>query len=575
MKQALWALLALALAGCHGEKSVDFPVSSPPGDSRGAHRNFAQSETSMVRVDQTADRPEGEPAARYVLGYNDDTSAVTDAGCFDFIQPQPSLDGLAVSNDFGDNWVRHDQLPVTTSLKQQNVRARHGDPWLASWSSKDPAIPGIVLYVSVAQSNLAHLGSPFALLLTRSRDNGKTFEDSFVLVPPLPAQSQVPDGPKIAITGDGTSALVVWKEAGKAGVPYRIVWNLDGNLTSSQTALLDPVAIADPPDPSCRFSDVAVHPHVVAGRSTYYVGALITYSCTVGGSRQRLEVYRNPAVGIALGFPWERILSVAPPPSAPSASFGLLNTQIANPAPPQFGNSVDRGSILPALAVGQAADGEFLVAADLQVQNGTLPDELQREKVILFRLPKADTCDARHHKADLDSCGTQVAGREIDQIAQANGMKTVGNRAGIWESKPVLFTGKVPDGTVDPRVGVMWYSQPYKGRGSVTDEMRARTIVEAAVSKDAGVTFQGPFNLSAATSGDGSLLDDSNIGSYFHPCQILCSRYYGEYLSGVFVFADPGPTAILGAWGDSREGCTSQTSTTKHQHVWAGAVRAF
>ena len=37
-----------------------------------------------------------------------------------------------------------------------------------------------------------------------------------------------------------------------------------------------------------------------------------------------------------------------------------------------------------------------------------------------------------------------------------------------------------------------------KGRNlPVTDEMRTRTIVEAAVSTDGGVSFEGPFNLTA------------------------------------------------------------------------------
>src|SRR6476661_1172029 len=74
-----WPLLfVFALHGCNGCKAVDFPVSSPPNDSGGAHRSFAQSETSMVRLDQTADRPEGEPASRFLVGYNDTTSSIAD-----------------------------------------------------------------------------------------------------------------------------------------------------------------------------------------------------------------------------------------------------------------------------------------------------------------------------------------------------------------------------------------------------------------------------------------------------------------------------------------------------------------
>ncbi len=564
-------VLVLALHGCGGCRSFDDPVSSPPGDPAGAHRSFAQSETAMVRIDQPADRPQGEPAARYLAGYNDETSAIVDAGasCWAFNPERPTTDGWASSDDFGSTWTRHDQLPVSAALHGRGVFARHGDPWLAAWNSKDAKTPGIALYVSVAQGGLTRYGGPWFLLLSRSRDNGKTFDDAFVLLGP---QANVPDGPKVALTGAGTAALVVWNEPGKA-LPYRMVWNLDlPTMTTGATGLVDPVNAASPPDPSCAYGGAFAHPRVAAGLNDFYVAALVSYSCSAG-SVQRLEVYRNPAIGIALGIPWERILSVAPPPSVPSASFGILNAQNVA-ATPVFGTQVDRGSSLPALAIGEAADGEYALVADLQVQAGTLPDEAQREKVILYRLAKADTCDARNHKGDLDSCGTKLAGQEIDAIAKANGMDTVASRAGEWESKPALFTGKVPDGTVDLRAGILWYSQPYKGRMTVTDEMRARTIVEAAVSSDGGITFAGPFNLTAEGEGAKSPTDDPGIGPYFHPCQLICTGYFGEYLSGVFQFGDPGPLAILGTWGDSREGCTDQSTTTRHQHVWAGAVRA-
>jgi hypothetical protein len=561
------------LDGCHGCRSFDFPVSSPPGDPGGAHRSFPQSETAMVRIDQPGDRPRGEPAARYLVAYNDSTSAIADASgsaCWAFSGDRPSLDGWARSDAFGGDWARQEQLPVSSALRASGVRARHGDPWLASWSSKDPAVPGIVLYVSVAQGGLARLGPPWFLLLSRSRDNGKSFEDSVVFLGP---QGVVPDGPKVAITGDGLMALVVWNE-GSAGIPDRFAWNLDQpTMQVSATAFIDPVAVADPPQPGCRFWGATAHPRVAAGRSTFYIAAHVTYQC--GATFQdRLEVYRNPTIGLALGAPWRRVVSVRPPASLTSAALGLLNAQDVA-GTPRFGTRTDRGSSLPTLAVGQAVDGEFVVLADLQVQAGTLPDEAQREKVILVRLGKADSCDATNHRADLDSCGQALPAQEIDALATSNGMPTLATRAGIWESKPALFAGKVPDGTVDGRVGVVWYSQPYKGRMSVTDEMRARTIVEAAVSKDGGVTFSGPFNLTAATEGDGSLPADSQIGTYFHPCQMLCSKYFGEYISGVFEFADPGPTAIVASWGDSREGCVDQSARTQHHHVWAGAVRPY
>jgi hypothetical protein len=224
--------------------------------------------------------------------------------------------------------------------------------------------------------------------------------------------------------------------------------------------------------------------------------------------------------------------------------------------------------------VGQDANGEFVILVTEQVQAGTDVDEAYRDKLIQFRLPSSDTCDAQNHQADLDSCGLQIAGQEIDALAKPNGMPTVKSRIGIWEAKPSAFVGRTPDGTVDSRVGVVWYSQPYKGRMSATDEMRARTIVEAVVSTDGGLTYSGPFNINARVAGDQSPESDPEIGDWFWPCQLLCSSYFGEYISGVFQFSTPTLTAIAAAWGDSREGCIDQSATTQHQHVWAGAVRA-
>ena len=563
-------VLAAWISGCHGCRAVDYPVSSPPTDPGGLHRSASQSETSMVRIDQPA-RPRGEPAARYLTAYNDTTNAVLDAGaqCWRFSSASPSLDGWSSSEEFGGNWMRQGQLQVSPALQARGVRARHGDPWLAAWNDTTSATaPGAVLYVSVGQGGLDRLGGPWFLLLSRSRDRGVSFEDPVVLLGP---QGTVPDGPKVAITGDGNLAMVIWNE-GSLGIPFRFVMNLaEPTMSISGTALIHPEIIAEPPQPGCTFAGAAAHPRVAAGWSTMYAAARVTYLC--GSTRvNRLEVYRNPSAGLVFGAPWRRIVSVETPPSLSGVGFGVLNGQdVAGPT--RFGTRVDRGSSLPVLAVGQAKDGEFVVLADLQIEAGSQPDEAHRERVVLFRLGQADTCDADDHRGDLDSCGTmRLPGRAIDDIATANDMQTIANRIGVWESKPALFSGKVPDGTVDERVGVVWYTQPYKGRMSVTDEMRARTIVEAAVSTDAGITFEGPFNLTADER-DERIAADPGIGSFFHPCQSICSGYFGEYVSGVFQLAAPGARAIVATWGDSREGCTAQGVRNQHHHVWAGAVR--
>ena len=560
------------LAACDGCTCApsDYPVSSPASDGTASHRSFAQSETSMVRVDLPPNRPQDQPASRFVVGYNDDTDAVANAGASCWQYPRPaSLDGWATSDTYGGPWVRKSQLPVSAALITAGVNARHGDPWLAAWSSKTEGVQGIVLYVSVSQTGLARYGPPWFLLLSRSRDNGQTFEDARIVLGP---QAGIPDGPKVAIAGDGNLAVVAWAPGGL--YQYKLVWGLD--LPTMQVTpgpiAFDPRANANPPDANCTAVFGSSHPHIAAGRSTLYWAGEFTYSCP-GGPRTRIEVHRNSSIGLAFGAPWQRILSAQAPVSIGSALRGVLNAQDVT-TPARFGTRTDRGDILPALAVGEDVDGEFAIVVTEQVQAGTQPDEAHREKLIQFRIPGADHCDAASHKGDLDSCGLAVAGQEIDSIATGGDIPAVRSRVGLWASKPALFTGKVPDGTVDTRVGLLWYAQPYKGRISVDDEHRARTIVEAAISKDAGKTWSGPFTMTVPSDRDG-IFDDPDIGAFFYPCQILCNSYFGEYISGAFQFADPGPTAIVGAWGDSREGCSSQmVQPMQHQHVWAGALRA-
>jgi len=521
----------------------------------------------MVRVDLPPDRPPEQPASRFVVGYNDMTDAIVDAGadCWRFSQPA-SLDGWANSDTYGGPWARQPQLPVSPSLSARGVNARHGDPWLASWSSRTAGVNGIILYASIAQQGLDRLGSSWFLLVSRSRNHGASFEDGVIALGP---QQALPDGPKIAINGEGTLALLAWAPGGHWD--YRLLWNLDvPTMQVTGTFTFHPSANADPPDPSCTSVSPSAHPHVAAGHHTFYLAGEFYYSCT-GGAQTRIEVHRNSNFGLAFGVPWERILSAVDPPSLPSVAPGHLNGQNVV-TPPRFGTVTDRGDIRPAIAVGQDEEGEYVIAVTEQVQAGTEPDEAHRERLIQWRIPGADHCDAAHNRGDLGTCGLNISGQEIESISTPTDMRTVASRVGLWASKPAAFTGKVPDGTVDKRVGLIWYSQPYKGRLSVTDEMRARTIIEGAISTDGGKTYSGAFNLIAATEGDG-IYEEPDIGPYFYPCVLLCNHFYGEYLSGVFQFANPGLTAITAVWGDSREGCTSQSVQTEHMHVWAGTLR--
>jgi len=525
----------------------------------------------MVRIDFPADRPRGEPLSRLVVGYNDTTDAMIPAssGCYRFADAGASIDGWAYSDDFGGPWKRQPKLTLTPSLREFGINVRHGDPWLAAYSCKMPYVPGIVLYVDVAQHGTDPLGFPFYVLLSRSRDSGKTFADHVPILGPV---DFIPDGPKVALTGDGLAALVAWTRAGR--FQYKLVWDLQAATMhfSPNPIDFDPRENAEPPHPSCTGVSGFRHPHVAAGYNSFYFAGEFSYFGCPGGTETRIEVHRNTSIGLAFGAKWQRILSVRAPPNVTGPFRGLLNVQDVA-GTPRFGAHTDRGDILPALAVGQDEQGEFVIVVTEQVQAGVEPQEAHREKLIHWRIPAADVCDAHGHKKDLDTCGVPVPAQELDSISTPSDMRTVRSRRGLWASKPAVFTGKTPDRTIDKRVGIVWYAQPYKGRLDATDEMRTRTIIEAAISKDGGKTYSGPFNLTVATERDG-IFEEPDIGAFFYPCQILCTGYYGEYISGAFQFADPGLEAIVAAWGDSREGCTDQSHATQHHHVWAGALRA-
>jgi hypothetical protein len=424
--------VALAwLAACDGCEcvSVNYPVSAPPGEPAATHRLWPQSETSMIRVDLPPGRGPGEPASRLVVGYNDSTeSTVADGSCWKFGE-RASQDGWAFSNAFGSEWQRQNQLPVAASLRGRGVGARHGDPWLAAWSSAAEGTDGVVLYVSVGQAGPGRTQGPWFVLLSRSLDNGRTFEESAVVHGPTPG---VPDGPKIAITGDGVAALAAWNPGGR--FEYRLVYNLrEPAMTVNAPATLDPLSVATPPGTACTVVGVGRHPRVAAGRSSFYLAGEFHYQC--GTARfSRLEVHRNSHLGIAFGAPWQRILSAEIPNAPGLPGRGLLNAMdITQPTP--FGTLVDRGDIVPALAVGQGKDGEFVIAVSEEVLPGATPEEASREPIVQYRIPGADRCNARDNKADLATCGLAVAKQEIASLSTAGEMRGVASRVGLWASK--------------------------------------------------------------------------------------------------------------------------------------------
>jgi hypothetical protein len=580
--------LMLSLPGCNGCEIDDVPISSNPSAETPDRMAF-QSETSMARLDSLD--ANYNPKPHFVVSYNDATQAEQPAAtnCWQFTGPH-SLDGWSTSDDLGHTWTRHAQL---APLAGAPFHARHGDTWVATWNNPNLPYSGflcgilgglncpdgsVALLVSVAQQGPGGYDGPWGLYINRMVFGPADMtidltKDTEVALPP----GNLPDGPHVAIRGDGNAAMITWQFPAQ----YELVTDLHTvnffslqPMTFGPPKTLDPMATgAQPPDRSCTSATWAgTHPQIAAGYAHFYYGGIWRYNGCADPDPARLEVYRTTD-----GDQWERILSARVPPQF-AAAHGLLNAQNIN-ATPQYGSYTDRGEDGVSMAVGLGNDGDYLLLVTDQTQAGdSTLNEASRERVIQYRIPRADGCaaDARN----LFSCdGVQnIPFQQIDLIAKANGMQTIANRVGVWESKPHVFTGNVSDGyTVDWRVGIIWYTQPYKGLTTASPEMMARTIVEAVTSGDGGQTYSGPFNMTTGSSIEPS---DSAIGTYFHPCQFLSTTacnsngYFGEYISGVFLSQLPANLSIQGAWGDSREGCTQQGLPTIHQHVWGGTTRA-
>jgi hypothetical protein len=551
---AFVSLLPLSL-GCMRHNA---PVSSLPTQPA-AERELPQAETSLLRVDHLEN---GKTVSRFMVAFNDDTGSAKPDGFSWQFTGLNSTSGWATSPD-GQSWTRKQQVTATPALVAQGLNALHGDPWLAGWNSADPASPSIVLYASIGQAGLHRFGPPWFLVVARSIDSGVSFQAPVIVLGP---QQALPDGPKIAVTGDGARAIVAWDGP---GIRYKVLSDLRGaNMTiPTDAAGVHPASasdIASPPPGNCNFQGVPIlHPLVAASQHTFYLAQHVFYSANAQGcqSTQRFEVYRADAATLAAQAanaptPFERVLSVADP---------IGDTEVAgqNIANGTFAMDFDRGGLGMSLAVGRDSGGDYVLL--VAQRKGMVNGENSHNEVVQFRLAGADTCDAANHKGDLDSCGiVNMAPVPVHSLT----------RLGFYEVKPQVFVGKVPDGgSLDNRVGIVWYTQPYRGQqgNNITGEMVARTIVEAVVSTDGGQNYTSPMSLVSKDDGPGPTTDPS-IGDFFHPCQFQQGDpvgYFGEYIGGAFV--DTATTQVTATWADSREGCLAQSSPgTFHMHVWAG-----
>lgn len=533
------AAFALIVAAC----VHNAPVTSPP-NQQDATRKLPQAETSLLRIDHTEN---GSPVSRFMVTFNDDTNTAIPDGISWQYDPNglKSTSGWATSPN-GKTWTRRTQIVASQALKNAGLNALHGDPWIAGWNSKDPNSPSVALY-SIGQTGLARFGPPWYLAVARSMDSGVTFQDPVIVLGPQPS---LPDGPKVAVTGDGNFAIVAWHGP---GIQYKVLSNVRNNggmtIPPDNGGVHDvlPATIATPPN-NCGASPI-LHPQVAATVHTFYLTLRVAYCQLV-----HFEVYRADAAALAAGGSFVRVLSVTDP-------IGESDLAAQNLQAGTFAHDFDRGGLGMSLAAGADQFGDYVLL--VAQRTATVQGENSHNEIVQFRLGSADTCDAANHKGDLDSCGA------IDMQPQPIEGQP---RLGMYELKPQAFVGKVPDGAfIDQRVGIVWYTQPYRGQqGNITDEMRTRTGIEAVVSTDAGKTWSAPLRLVSKDNGPGPATDP-NIGDYFNPCQFKGDPdgYFGEYIGGAFL--DYYSNAVVATWADSRESCFSQSSPgTFHMHVWAG-----
>jgi hypothetical protein len=464
----LFMLGSWSMTGCEGCGVLNVPVSSTadPSAQTPDHLNY-QSETSLARLD-TVDK-NGNPAPHFVVTYLDATLAEASGApapaCW-YFSGGNSLDGWATSDDLARHWTRHPQL---APLSGSPFPARHADSWVAAWSnpallSSSPA-PGeasVVLMVSIAQQGPTAYDGPWGLYVNRAlflpgdTSIDLTREANVALAP----TATIPDGPKLAIRGDGTRAIIAWE-----GYNYEQVTNLHTLIGGVPTAmavgspkLLNPMATgAQPPDSNCTSASwskvpyITQHAQIAAGFTHFYGAAVWHYDGCSDPDPDRIEVYRTET-----GDAWERIVSVRVPPSLSDViqQHRLLAQNIAGNPRFDMLQYADRGEDGLSLAVGLGPDGEYLILVTDQVQEGNAKlNEANRERTLQYRIARADLCSA--DRRDLFSCGgvQNLPPRQLDLVAAKNGMRTLSSRVGVWESKPHAFRAWGSFGTRSPTAG--------------------------------------------------------------------------------------------------------------------------
>src|SRR5260221_2407826 len=372
MKRSRAVAAALLLAGCPFHNS---PVTSPPAQQNSPTRKLPQAKTALLRVDHVEN---GNPVSRFIVTFNDDTDAAIPDGNSWQYDPNgvKSTSGWAISTD-GKSWTRQSQIVASAALQQAGLNALHGDPWIAGWNSKDPNSPSVALYVSIGQTGLKRFGPPWYLAAARSMDSGVSFQPPVIVYGP---NQNLPDGPKVAVTGDGNYAIVAWHGA---GIQYKVLSGIRSNamtIPPDNGGVHDilPAQIATPPV-NCNVASPILHPQVAATLKTFYMTVRVAYCNDI-----HFEVYRADAAKLANGqASFVRVLSVKGPGGASALAAQNL---MAN----SFAQDFDRGGLGMSLVAGADQFGDYVLLAAQRTD--TVQGENSHNEIVYWRLGQADTC---------------------------------------------------------------------------------------------------------------------------------------------------------------------------------------
>jgi len=562
----------------------------------GPAHEWLQSETSLVRA---IDPVTG--ATRIVMGYND-TTEIRDPTTRIFT-PNYSFHGLSISNDLGTTWERLGQLPANPA---QGVEGQRGDPWLAAAGS-------LVVYAGMTgpPGNSTTLPSADGVMLAVSTDGGATWPASGVRAIHTSAPGMRPDGPKVSLSHDGSTALVTWTEL--EGLDqhtwFAIVDNpgtsplVGGPFDLDQRAGLSPPSRPDLV-PKCAGEDTsswaASHPvGVIAPSGVMYIARVVAYVRTddpllllpcyvnrLDTGPLYVEVFRSVTEGQA----WERILSeqlsinhrdgemlaVRDFVTRPGTRPAFVVTPVRTPPPGGIGAIEE--DVLPAFEMLRSRiQGTPAPPVRTMVQN-----------IDVWRLPTANSCTSSGNLEE--SCpGLDVTTPYADGFVTIGGTTFQTPEPGLhWSYQPALWTGDAVANAADRRVGLSFYVQPYRPEGirvldagtgafrAPTELERKLTHVIGLVSADNGRTWSPGARLTVPVPGRPSRWRDTVAGGgpvpvVFTPCPQENNEYFGDYNGGTFASDTIASLSSVTAWADSRDGCPGVRPGygIQHQHVFA------